>query len=238
MAKTDWYIEELKDLQKGLFKKIENVFALRKDLSDTDLMMMAKEFDFFDQLERSGYNKIFIKMQNQYEDEVASIFSQLGSARRSAISVNAVSVMDDLIRFELDYLSESVRQYAKGLKTAMLRGIATGQSDKVIIQAMTAEFGAGKGISSRSAQSLLGDAFARFSNSTTAKAYEMIPEQKFIYVGPNDQVTRVACQNVLSISMSNNGLTLKEINDLANGSDFFGFSDRGGFNCRHDWVPI
>jgi len=238
VARTDWYIDELKDLQMGLFKKIENIFKVRTQLTDTEVMLLAKEIDFFDQLERMGYNKILIRMQGQYEDEVAQIFSSLGASRMSRIPMDAVRVMDDLIAFEMDYLADSVKVYAKDLKRAMLRGIATGQSDRVIIESMKIQFGAGKGISGREAQSLLGDAFARFSNSTQAKAFEQFPEQKFIYVGPNDAVTRDACQRVLSGSMSNNGFTLQEINGLANGSDFFGFSDRGGYNCRHDWVPI
>ena len=238
MARTDWYINELKDLQMGLFNKIENIFKVRTQLTDTEVMLLAKEIDFFDQLERMGYNNILIKMQGQYEDEVAMIFRSLGASRMSRIPMDAVRVMDDLIAFEMDYLADSVKVYAKDLKRAMLRGIATGQSDRVIIESMKIQFGAGKGITGREAQSLLGDAFSRFSNSTQAKAFQEFPEQKFIYVGPNDAVTRDACQRVLSGSMSNDGFTAKEINALANGSDFFGFSDRGGYNCRHDWVPI
>ena len=238
MARTDWYINELKDLQMGLFNKIENIFKVRTQLTDTEVMLLAKEIDFFDQLERMGYNNILIKMQGQYEDEVAMIFRSLGASRMSRIPMDAVRVMDDLIAFEMDYLADSVKVYAKALKNAMLRGIATGQSDRVIIESMKIQFGAGKGITGREAQSLLGDAFSRFSNSTQAKAFQEFPEQKFIYVGPNDAVTRDACQRVLSGSMSNDGFTAKEINALANGSDFFGISDRGGYNCRHDWVPI
>ena len=238
MARTDWYINELKDLQMGLFNKIENIFKVRTQLTDTEVMLLAKEIDFFDQLERMGYNNILIKMQGQYEDEVAMIFRSLGASRMSRIPMDAVRVMDDLIAFEMDYLADSVKVYAKALKNAMLRGIATGQSDRVIIESMKIQFGAGKGITGREAQSLLGDAFSRFSNSTQAKAFQEFPEQKFIYVGPNDAVTRDACQRVLSGSMSNDGFTAKEINALANGSDFFGFSDSGGYNCRHDWVPI
>ena len=77
------------------------------------------------------------------------------------------------------------------------------------------------------------DSFARFSSSARAKAYENIPEQKFVYIGPNDGVTRDACQEALKLFSKPS--TRSEI-DSAGIPEFDGFVNRGGFNCRHRFI--
>ena len=153
--------------------------------------------------------------------------------------------MDNLRGFELNYLSDSVREYADEIKVAMLRGIVTGESTDAIITSMFNEFGPGKRIGSARSVALVNDAFARFSNATRLKAYEQFPETKFDYVGPTTGNIRDACSEVKKYVAKNGPLTLAEIRNLRDiigvqkdGSEFFGFSDRGGFNCRHDWVSV
>ena len=56
---------------------------------------------------------------------------------------------------------------------------------------------------------------------------------KYYYDGPNDSKTRDVCANTLSDPRQADGWTLKEVNT----SDT-PFIERGGFNCRHEWLPF
>ena len=56
---------------------------------------------------------------------------------------------------------------------------------------------------------------------------------KFVYVGPNDNVTRPECQSVLNDPRQSTGWTLEEIKNSP-----VDFIAGGGWNCRHDWLPF
>jgi hypothetical protein len=77
---------------------------------------------------------------------------------------------------------------------------------------------------------LINDAFSRFSNTTRAKAFEEFPEVKFQYIGTSDNKTREVCQRALQEPP----LTREEIDALG----YVDFANRGGYNCRHDWVRV
>ena len=68
-------------------------------------------------------------------------------------------------------------------------------------------------------------------NKETNKDVEQ--EQKFRYVGTLDSKTRDECRNTLALSQKE--FTMEEINDLTTGVSF---ADGGGFNCRHEWIPV
>ena len=128
----------------------------------------------------------------------------------------------------MTYLTNGVRQYSDQLKTAMLRGIITGESNIQIMNNINTTFGVGTYISSSETSFLINDAFSRFSNASRAKAFEEFPEIKFTYIGTNDDKTREVCKRALKLPQ----LTRKEIDALG----YVSFTDRGGYNCRHDWV--
>ena len=65
------------------------------------------------------------------------------------------------------------------------------------------------------------------------KAFEGDEEQRFKYVGPNDNKTREICKEVLSDSQNNKGFTFAEIEKLP-----VTFTEGGKYNCRHEFVPV
>ena len=244
MAELDFYSVEIKNLQKKLFDKLKKAIPRLNELSDTQVISIAQEIDFFQELDELGYGTLLNKMNDAYEAEIIRAYKEV-SRLRVGVSATGAVIMDNLKGFELNYLSDSVREYADEIKVAMLRGIVTGESTDAIITNMFNEFGPGKRIGSARSVALVNDAFARFSNATRLKAYEQFPETKFDYVGPTTGNIRDACSEVKRYVAKNGPLTLAEIRNLRDiigvqkdGSEFFGFSDRGGFNCRHDWVSV
>ena len=232
MAELDFYQKDMEKIQKKLLNKIEKVLAGLEVLDDAALAQAFQQIDFVDDLNRLGFPALLEKVKGSYDKQVVTTVAVLSAAQRNKQRVAAVQAIEVLAILDLSTISSGVTRYANELKTAMFRGLLTGASSKSIMEGLTATYGVGKVLSSKQQVALLNDSFARFARTTTAKLFEDVPEQKFEYVGPNDEVTRDVC--VATLEMQGEGMTMAEIEAEAPVS----FADGGGFNCRHEWVPV
>lgn len=232
MAELDFYQKDMEKIQKKLLNKIEKVLAGLVVLDDAGLAQAFQQIDFVDDLTKLGFPALLEKVKGSYDKQVVTAITGLGAAQRSKQTVAAVQAIEVLALLDLSTISSGVTRYANELKTAMFRGLLTGASSKSIMEGLTATYGVGKVLSSKQQVALLNDSFARFARTTTAKLFEDVPEQKFEYVGPSDEVTRDVCQATLE--MQGEGMTIAEIEAEAPVS----FADGGGFNCRHEWIPV
>jgi len=232
MAELNFYQKDMEKIQKKLLNKIEKVLAGLVVLDDAGLAQAFQQIDFVDDLTKLGFPALLEKVKGSYDKQVVTAITGLGVAQRSKQTVAAVQAIEVLALLDLSTISSGVTRYANELKTSMFRGLLTGASSKSIMEGLTATYGVGKVLSSKQQVALLNDSFARFARTTTAKLFEDVPEQKFEYVGPNDEVTRDVCQATLD--MQGEGMTIAEIESEAPVS----FADGGGFNCRHEWIPV
>lgn len=232
MAELDFYQKDMEKIQKKLLSKIEKVLAGLVVLDDAGLAQAFQQIDFVDDLTKLGFPALLEKVKGSYDKQVVTAITGLGAAQRSKQTVAAVQAIEVLALLDLSTISSGVTRYANELKTAMFRGLLTGASSASIMEGLTATYGVGKVLSSKQQVALLNDSFARFARTTTAKLFEDVPEQKFEYVGPDDEVTRDVCQATLE--MQGEGMTIAEIEAEAPVS----FADGGGFNCRHEWIPV
>ena len=230
MAKLDFYNKEIENIQQQLIDKLDNLVVGLGTLSDTELMQIAKQIDFFAEMEALGFTKLMNRVGKTFDDEIARVFAELSRRELGQVSVASIEALKELKNFEMTYLTNGVRQYSDQLKTAMLRGIITGESNIQIMNNINTTFGVGTYISSSETSFLINDAFSRFSNASRAKAFEEFPEVKFKYIGPSDDKTREVCQRALQEPP----LTREEIDALG----YIDFTNRGGYNCRHDWVRV
>jgi len=230
LANLDFYNKEIQNIQQQLIDKLDNLVIGLGRVSDTELMQIAKQIDFFAEMEALGFGKLMNRVGKTFDDEIARVFAELSRRELGQVSVASIEALKELKNFEMTYLTNGVRQYSDQLKTAMLRGIITGESNIQIMNNINTTFGVGTYISSSETSFLINDAFSRFSNTSRAKAFEEFPEIKFQYIGPSDDKTREVCQRALQ----EGPLTREEINALG----YIDFSNRGGYNCRHDWVRV
>jgi len=63
--------------------------------------------------------------------------------------------------------------------------------------------------------------------------FEQAGIELFYYDGPNDDVTRDECQATLGDPRQETGWTMDDIQ-----SSQTPFIERGGYNCRHEWLPM
>ena len=230
LANLDFYNKEIQNIQQQLIDKLDNLVVGLGRISDTELMQIAKQIDFFAEMETLGFGKLMNRVGKTFDDEIARVFAELSKRELGQVSVASIEALKELKNFEMTYLTNGVRQYSDQLKPSMLRGIITGESNIQIMNNINTTFGVGTYISSSETSFLINDAFARFSSTSRAKAFEEFPEVKFQYIGANDNKTREVCQRALQLPP----LTRAEIDALG----YVSFTDRGGYNCRHDWVRV
>ena len=233
LANLDFYNKEIENIQQQLIDKLDNLVVGLGRVTDTELMQIAKQIDFFAEMEALGFTKLMNRVGKTFDDEIARVFAELSKRELGAVSVASIDALRELKNFEMTYLTNGVRQYSDQLKTAMLRGIITGESNIQIMNNINSTFGIGTYISSSETSFLINDAFARFSNTSRAKAFEQFPEVRFQYVGPSTGNIRPACVEALKAPP----LTREEI-DAGRAGIGVNFIDRGGYNCRHDWVRV
>ena len=232
MADLDFYKKDMEKIQTQLLKKIEKVLGGLTVLDDAGLATAFKQINFVDELNALGFPALLAKVKGSYDKNAIKSFDLLKATQRTRQVATAVQAVEILSILDLTTISAGVTRYANELKTAMFRGLLTGQGAASIMEGLTTTYGVGKALSSKQQVALLNDSFARFARTTTAKLFEDVPGQKFEYVGPNDEVTRDVC--VATLEMQGEGMTMAEIEAEAPVS----FADGGGFNCRHEWVPV
>ena len=232
MADLDFYKKDMEKIQTQLLKKIEKVLGGLTVLDDAGLATAFKQINFVDELNALGFPALLAKVKGSYDKNAIKTFALLKGKQRTRHAATAVQAVEILSILDLTTISAGVTKYANELKTAMFRGLLIGQSSASIMQGLTETYGVGRALSSKQQVALLNDSFARFTRTTTAKLFEDVPEQKFEYVGPDDEVTRDVC--VATLEMQGEGMTIAEIEAEAPVS----FADGGGFNCRHEWIPV
>ena len=226
----DFYQKDMEKIQKKLLNKIEKVLAGLVVLDDAGLASAFQQIDFVDDLNKLGFPALLAKVKGSYDKQVVATVSGLSAAQRNRQRIAAVQSIEVLALLDLTTISSGVTRYANELKTAMFRGLLTGQSSANIMAGLTETYGVGRALSSKQQVALLNDSFARFARTTTAKLFQDVPEQKYEYVGPDDEVTRDECQTGLAAGQLTADQIPTETNTTIEGG--------GGFNCRHEWIPV
>ena len=232
MADLDFYKKDMEKIQTQLLKKIEKVLGGLTVLDDAGLATAFKQINFVDELNALGFPALLAKVKGSYDKNAIKSFDLLKATQRTRQVATAVQAVEILSILDLTTISAGVTRYANELKTAMFRGLLTGQGAASIMEGLTETYGVGRALSSKQQVMLLNDSFARFARTTTAKLFEDVPEQKFEYIGADDEVTRDVCAETLALQ--GEGLTADEIESITPVS----FADGGGFNCRHEWIPV
>ena len=191
MADLDFYKKDMEKIQTQLLKKIEKVLGGLTVLDDAGLATAFKQINFVDELNALGFPALLAKVKGSYDKNAIKTFDLLKATQRTRQVATAVQAVEILSILDLTTISAGVTRYANELKTAMFRGLLTGQSSKSIMEGITSTYGVGKGLSSKQQVMLLQDSFARFSRTTTAKLFQDVPEQKYEYVVGRMNISKI-----------------------------------------------
>ena len=224
------FMSALGGIQNKLNDQLPTLAGRLSRLSDDELAVLARELDFFQELNRLGYSDALTDLMNEYDDVATKVFNQ---ARSRGLQVQVATAQNLELINELDAttLLGRARDFSSRYKSELLRGVIAGESGRQIANRLTTTLGTE--LTSANLNLIVNDSFAKFSNSATFKAFADEPQTRYRYVGVLDNNTRDICREVLEDSQNSQGYTMEEIFDLP-----VGFDDRGGFNCRHDWVVV
>ena len=222
------YIQAMEAIQAKLMSNLQKLSQTLSTLTDAELTLLARELDFFQELNRLGYSDALTSLMDEYDTVAARVFS-LAAEKGIRVSVASAQMLELTKELDAITLLGRAKDYSGKLKAELLKGIIAGESGSSIATKLMETVG--KELSSANVNMIVNDSFARFSNSATFKAFEEKTDQKFIYVGVRDNLNRQECADVLDDAQNDTGYTVDEIASLP-----VGLTDRGGFNCRHDWI--
>jgi hypothetical protein len=230
---VDNYFDNLEQIQKQLLEKVSKILPRLEQLNTEQKLQAIRALNFMDEMKTLGLSNAIDTLYNDFNKEITSALLTATNLGASVSTVN-LQAIETMRLLEVDSLVKGFEQYASDLKKELMRAVITGEPAQDLANRLKAEYGAEKMLTGKQKRVVVGDAFARLSNATTAEAFANLPQQKFTYVGPQDQVTRDICKEVLRSAKNDTGYTAEEINALGS----VDFATRGGWNCRHDWIPV
>lgn len=158
-------------------------------------------------------------------DELSRAYASQVLANMQQFAPISDSVLAALVEADRATYLHFVRGEMAGLSRALQQLVLTG-GDTAAIRAA-----AGVGQTRAQVSALVNTAMNTFSRTVTAVQAEAAPaESLYVYAGPIDGRTRDLCLKLAAAGE----LTKAEIDQQFPGA----FRDGGGFNCRHQWLPV
>ena len=151
------------------------------------------------------------------------------------------SMLDDMVMFgrvsETELLAfrklqeSMIINYTQSLGDEIRLGISEGVANGFRGNRLRQQIAGRVSLNPRRIDGILGTALATYRRSINAVMVSSLPEDtQFWYNGPLDDKTRPICRVMIAAQP----LTQSEIETQFPGA----LTDGGGFNCRHEWIPI
>lgn len=218
-------MKQIQNVEKRLLNDLQ-VIAQRMDtLTDTELVAIAKELDFFQELLDSGYTNAVNGLMEAYEDQIADIATE--AARRGITTVQGATIeqLQLLQDLEAENLLGKATTYANDLKDGLFKGIVSGERPSQIVARLSETIN----LETHQLNVSVTDGIRQFDDVARHKVFEG-EDVRWTYVGPLDASTRDICRQTIA-NEPNRGYTESEVN-----SSNTPFGVRGSFNCRHSWM--
>lgn len=164
---------------------------------------------------------------------------ELGFVRDEFIEQNFEKPLADIDRAGIDALIDTsiaqvgtkVQQYGLNIQTIVMQNVLTGQ--KPNFKELREKFG---DTAASQIQTEVNTSLMAFNRTVTVNKAIDLGFDLFVYIGPDDKITRDFCKHLLDRSPPI--YKLSEIKGMKNGQDLDVFTYGGGYNCRHQWRPI
>lgn len=164
-----------------------------------------------------------------YGSEIAFIkqeFAKLG--KNNIFSGTDKDTLETLITFDTSRINDSVQTYLGDSRATMMRAIIAGEKPdfQSLSDTLTPRLQA-------NINTELTTSLSAFNRTVTLSKGKDLGFDKYIYLGPDDNVTRPFCQQRVG-----NTYTMKEIQGWDNGQGLPAAIYLGGYNCRHQLRPV
>lgn len=183
-----------------------------------------------DTMNEAGLNDLYQSVTRLHIDELSDVKAALEATtgRNITLATTDLESLETLIKFDTGVISNRVEQYLGGMKPVLMQQIIAGQEPDLTSLLDTDEPRLLADIKTEIDTSL--NAFNRTVNVTKA---EELGLEFFLYLGPDDQVTRPFCE-----ARVNKAWTMAELEAMDNGQGLPVPQYLGGYNCRHQLRPV
>jgi len=142
-----------------------------------------------------------------------------------------LDIVETLVTFDVDRVTSNVRKYVDDVRSTLMRAVIGG--DKPNFTALRDTIGE-RMVSNLETE--INTALMAFNRTVTTSKAQSLGFDLFIYLGPEDDITRPFCEDLLQEDPAI--YTIEEIQDMDNGQGLPVLQYGGGYNCRHQWRPI
>lgn len=183
-------------------------------------------------LDAAGLRQIVKRLDVIYGRQLANVrdhFEGLGKSR--IFSDVDLSIIETLISYDVEKVTSRIGEYVIDVKRSFQTAVLSGETPKFAEAHDKYGPRVGADINTELTTAVQG-----FSRAVTAGKAKDLGFELFIYIGPNDDVTRDFCEGVLAKDPPI--YTSSEIDSMNNGQGLPVITYGGGYNCRHQWRPI
>lgn len=222
---VDRFMSQIVNIEKQLLDDLKKIAKGLDKLTDAELVNVARELDFFQELLDRGYTQAVNGLMDAYEGQIENIAEE--AVKRGIVTVKGPTVeqLQLLQDLEAENLLGKATQYANELKDGLFKGIVAGERPSEIVSRLAETVN----LETHQLNVSVHDGFRQFDDLARHKVFEG-EEVRWTYVGPLDDVTRPECQATLD-GEPEKGYSEAEVN-----ASLTPFGVRGGFNCRHSWM--
>ena len=232
LRRKDLFISQQQMELEALIVQLGAQFA--RDLARIIARGAVSASEISEAIEEAGYERAIAEKLDKAEDlfrfsrEVFDVFGI-----RAVLTPQNES---DLIGFLVEIGSSVQTEIKSAIQKDMTRFAITAKLSQRPTAQIIAEINEKFEQVGRRAGTEVATALAQFDRATSKAMYEEAGIERFTYHGPNDEVTRTTCEEVLNNPQNTErGFTLAEINAMP-GVDFV-LGGKPYFNCRHEWLP-
>lgn len=236
------FLSAIKKAQESLLRKMTELLASSSDEMLGDAMAWHSENALL--LERmaegTGYYPAARTYLDGYED-LAGITQDI--MRAGGFDPAFVAVPDEFVEFirardwkHFSFLSdEGNLKLEEILQEQMIAGMNRGAMLGELRGAITGSYPWGE---KTGLYEWHAGTYARTAHHRAAQEFILTQADRagtgyFLYLGPYDQKTREFCAELVGQVFSR-----EQIEEMDNGQTGNVLTDRGGFNCRHQWLPV
>jgi hypothetical protein len=183
-------------------------------------------------LDENGFAEVFAAQTVLYQKELKGIretFAAIGAPPAGRISGIDAPIIETLASFNSRKVANTLENLVADSKSLIYRSYILGES--VDISDIQEQFG---DLAFSHVKTELNTAMADFSRTVSAKKAKDAGMDLFLYVGPDDEVTRDFCAELLSKDPP----IYREDEIGANDQGGDAMTEGGGYNCRHQWVAV
>lgn len=221
-----------KSLDSFLFKELSKLLGPLevKDYKSAEFQQVLGSLKT--SLDQAGLKKLLERIDNIYGRQLENVRDYFASLGKDKIFSDVdLDIIQNLISYDVEKVATRVSEYVTDVKKTFQTAVLSGE----VPDFNTTHEKFGPRVEA-DVTTELNTAVQGFSRAVTAGKAKDLGFDLFIYIGPDDDVTRDFCVEVLSKDPPI--YTADEIDSLDNGQGLSVMTFGGGYNCRHQWRPI